>query len=189
MPNTKKQARLIRVLRWIHRKLAIFLFVFFLLMSVTGLLLGIKKQTGLLAPTQKGTSTDLSTWLSLDSLEKNAIAYLRDSVSPSLSAEIDRIDVRPDKGIVKFTFKDHYRGLQLDGTTGNLLSIETRKSDFIEQLHDGSILDRVFGFDKDQVKVSYNVVMGLSLSMLVVSGFWLWYGPKRLRRLRKNTHI
>jgi uncharacterized iron-regulated membrane protein len=185
MTNTAAQAKWIRFFRWLHRKIAIFLFVFFLVISITGLLLGIKKQSGLLAPTEKGSSPDLSQWLSLDSLQKNAVRYLRDSVSADLSPEFDRIDVRPNNGIVKFTFKNHYRGLQLDGVTGQLLSVETRSSDFIEQIHDGSILDRVFGLGKDQVKVSYTVIMGISLFMLVASGFWLWYGPKRLRRIRR----
>ena len=185
MPNTKKQARWIRAFRWIHKKLAIFLFVFFLVMSATGLLLGIKKQTKLLAPTAKGSGKDLAAWISLDSLSRIAVAYLKDSVSGNLSPELDRIDVRPHNGIVKFTFKNHYKGLQLDGQTGRVLSVETRKSDFIEQIHDGSMLDRIFGLEKDQVKVSYTLIMGLSLFMLVVSGFWLWYGPKRLRRTRK----
>jgi len=189
MPNTKKQARVIRALRWLHRKLAIFLFVFFLVMSVTGLLLGIKKQTKLLAPTARGQSADLGEWISLDSLTKNAKTFLRDSVSPDLSGEIDRIDVRPNNGIVKFTFKHHYKGLQLDGKTGGVLSLETRKSDFIEQIHDGSMFDRIFGLGKDQVKISYTMIMGLSLFMLVVSGFWLWYGPKRLRKSRKKIDL
>ncbi len=186
MKNTIQQAKWIRWLRWLHRKIAIFLFVFFLIISITGLLLGIKKQTGLLAPTQKGVSSDLSIWLSVDSLKKNAIRYLYDSVSPTLSTAIDRIDIRPDKGIIKFTFKDHFKGLQLDGTTGKLLSIETRKSDFIEKLHDGSILDKIFGTGGDQVKVSYTVIMGSSLFLLILSGLWLWYGPKRLRKARKS---
>ncbi len=186
MSNTKQQAKLIRWFRWLHRKIAIFLFIFFSLIAITGLLLGIKKQTGLLAPTQKGISADLSTWLPVDSLQKIAIKYLQDSVSVSLNSEIDRIDIRPEKGIAKFIFKDHFNGLQLDGSTGRLLSIEKRRSDFIENLHDGSILDKLLGTGGDQVKVSYTVSMGLSLLLLILSGLWLWYGPKRLRKSRKQ---
>lgn len=189
MTNTKQQARWIRRFRWLHRKIAVFLFAFFLIISITGLLLGIKKHTGLLAPTQQGTSPDLSKWLPIDSLQHIAVQTLRDSVSPDLSNAIDRIDIRPEKGIVKFIFKDHYRALQIDGTTGRLLLIEKRESDFIEKLHDGSILDKLFGTSNEQVKVGYTVVMGFSLFMLVLSGFWLWYGPKRLRKSRKGTHI
>lgn len=185
MNHTKLQAKWIRRFRWLHRKIAIFLFVFFLVISVTGILLGIKKQTGLLAATQKGVSSDLSTWLSIDSLKKNAIRYLYDSVSTTLSPAIDRIDIRPDKGTIKFTFKNHFKGLQLDGTTGKLLAIETRKSDFIEKLHDGSILDKIFGTGRDQIKVTYTVIMGSSLFLLIISGWWLWYGPKRLRKSKK----
>lgn len=188
MTSTKTQAKWIRWFRWFHRKIAIFLFVFFLLIAITGVLLGIKKQSGLLAPTQKGVSKDLATWLPLDSLQKNAINFLKDSVSAELSSAIDRIDIRPDKGIVKFRFKDHYKGLQLDGSTGQLLSVETRKSDFIEQLHDGSILDKLFGTGNDSAKLTYTITMGVCLFMLVLSGMWLWYGPKVLRRKRRENH-
>jgi len=154
-------------------------------MAATGLLLGIKKQAGLLAPTQQGVSSDLSTWLPIDSLSKIAVAVLHDSVDTQLSPALDRIDIRPQKGIVKYVFANHYWGLQLDGTTGKLLSIEKRNSDLIEHIHDGSIIDRLLG-SNENIKVSYTVLMGGSLLLLVISGFWLWYGPKRLRQLKKD---
>ena len=185
MIETKKQARWIRSYRWLHRKIAIALFIFFLFISVTGLLLGIKKQAGLLAPTQKGTSSDLATWLPVAVLQQKANQYLFDSVSKDLSIEIDRIDIRPDKGIAKFIYKNHYYGLQLDCSTGGLLSVETRSSDFIENLHDGSILDDVLGTSDEQIKVSYTIIMGLSLFLLILSGWWLWYGPKRIRKAKR----
>ena len=185
MSSTKQQAKWIRVYRWLHRKIAIATFAFFLLIAITGLLLGIKKQTGLLAPTQKGTSPDATKWLPVDSLHKLAYRYLFDSVSKELSTELDRIDIRPGKVIAKFIYKNHYHGLQLDCTSGKLLSIETRSSDFIENLHDGSLLDDIFGTSDEQIKVSYTVIMGTSLFMLILSGLWLWYGPKRIRKTKK----
>ena len=164
------------------------LFIFFLVISVTGILLGIKKQTGLLSPTQEGVSADLKSWLPVDSLHKIANRFLLDSVSKDLDTNLDRIDIRPDKGIAKFIYKDHYIGLQLDCTTGQLLSVEKRKSDFIENLHDGSMVDKLLGTGEG-FKVGYTVIMGFSLFMLILSGLWLWYGPKRIRKLKKATHI
>ncbi|MGZ5190911.1 MAG: hypothetical protein ACXWCZ_07800, partial [Flavisolibacter sp.] len=170
------------------RKIAIVLFIFFLLISVSGILLGIKKQSGLLAPTQKGASADLNSWLPIDLLHKKANRFLLDSVSEKLDTSLDRIDIRPEKGIAKFIYKNHYFGLQLDCTTGELLSIEQRKSDFIENLHDGSIVDRLLGTGEG-FKVGYTLIMGISLFMLILSGLWLWYGPKRIRKLKKSTHV
>ena len=186
MSTTKQQAKWIRLYRWIHRRLAIALFVFFLVIAVTGLLLGIKKPSGLLAPTQKGASADLSTWLPVNTLKLKAEKYLQDSISRDLSTNLDRLDIRPDKGIVKFIYKDHYWGLQLDGTTGQLLSIERRNSDFIEALHDGSIMDDLLGTSDEQIKASYMVITGLSLLLLIISGLWLWYGPRRLRKQKRT---
>jgi len=186
--EAKKQAKIIRFFRSIHRKIAICLFAFFFIISITGLLLGWKKKTGLLALTQKGVSTNPDGWLSVDSLNKLAVKYLHDSVDAKLSKELDRIDIRPSKGIVKFVFVDHYWGLQIDCTTGQLLSIEKRNSDFIEDIHDGTILDKLFGTD-EQSMLGYTTVMGISLFLLTITGFWLWYGPKRLRKMKKKDKI
>ena len=185
MSNSKKQAKLVRAFRWLHRKIAIPLLVFFFVVSVTGLLLGLKKNTGMLAPTKKGTVPGLAGWIPLDSLEKIAIRTFKDSLTADEKVELDRIDIRPDKGIAKFSFKNSYHGLQIDGTTGKILLLERRTSDLIEDIHDGSILDNWIGTDGEQVKVVYTTIMGLSLLLLVVSGFWLWYGPKKIRRSRR----
>lgn len=183
------QAKVIRIFRKVHRTTGALLFFFFLFISITGLLLGWKKNSNglILAKTEKGTSTELSEWLPLETLKSNAQKIFRDSISNELSPEIDRIDVRPDKGILKFTFVDNFYGIQLDGATGTLLKIERRRSDFIEQVHDGSILDRYLGTSGGQIKLIYTSVMGLALLVFTITGFWLWYGPKRMKRIAKNS--
>jgi len=100
----QQQANLLRVFRKVHRLTGAFLFVFFFFIAITGLLLGWKKHSGnlLLAPTQKGSSANLKDWLPMDSLHQRACQYLHDSVSAKLSLELERIDIRKDKGIVKF---------------------------------------------------------------------------------------
>lgn len=185
-----KSANLLRILRKLHRQIAIFLFVFFLIISVTGLLLGWKKNSFgiILPPISKGVSTDLKTWLPLDSLQTIAVTTLHDSISKTLSSDIERIDARPSKGIVKFVFNDDYWEIQLDGTTGNVLQINRRKSDIIENIHDGTILDVLFNTKNDQFKLSYTTIMGLALLALTGTGFWLWYGPKRIRQQKQNRN-
>ena len=183
-----KSANLIRIFRKVHRQIAIVLFAFFALIALTGLLLGWKKNTFgiILPPSSKGISSDLQTWLPFDSLQRIAVRTLHDSVSPNLSDELDRIDARPQHGMVKFVFTDDYWEVQLDGTTGEVLLVARRRSDFIENIHDGTILDVLFNTKGDPFKLSYTSIMGLSLLTLVVSGFWLWYGPKRLRKRRMH---
>ncbi len=175
-------------MRKIHRVTGISLFAFFFIVALTGLLLGWKKHSGglILPKSYKGTSTDLKDWLSIDSLHRNACKILKDSVSPTTPTEIERIDIRQDKGMVKFIFAANYIGIQLDGATGRLLHIETRRSDFIENVHDGSILDKYLHTSNGEIKLIYTTVMGLALLTFTVTGFWLWYGPKRMRRKAKN---
>ncbi|KXK39951.1 MAG: PepSY domain-containing protein [Saprospiraceae bacterium] len=184
----QKQAKVLRIFRKLHRFTGATLFIFFFVISLTGLLLGWKKHTsGIILPnTAKGTSSDLTTWLPLDSLHSLACQHLHQNVSPDLSLQLDRIDIRKDKGIVKFVFEDHFWGIQLDGVTGQLLQIERRWSDFIEKMHDGSILDFYFNTPGEVVKLVYTSVMGLALLLFTITGFWLWYGPKVMRRNASN---
>lgn len=180
----QRQAKLLRIFRKIHRITGAALFIFFFFIAITGLLLGWKKHSGgiILSKSYKGISTDLKDWLPIDSLNTLANYYLLETISPELSTDIDRIDIRKDKGMVKFIYTEHLWGLQLDGATGKLLHVERRYSDLIENIHDGSILDKYLGTSDNQVKVFYTTVMGVALLIFTITGFWLWYGPKRMRR-------
>ena len=180
----QRQARILRIFRKVHRTTGALLFIFFFIVALSGLLLGWKKNSGgvILPKSYRGTSTDLRNWLPLDSLHKNAGRYLHDSVSPSLSLDLERIDIRKDLGMVKFVFTEDFMGIQLDGATGQLLHIEKRRSDFIEKIHDGSILDYYLKTKYGQLKLGYTTVMGFALLIFTITGFWLWYGPKKMRR-------
>jgi hypothetical protein len=181
--SRQKQARILRGVRKVHRYMGASLFVIFLFISVTGLLLGWKKNSNgyLLPNTQKGLSSDAKDWLSLASLQERAV-FLLDSLNPQLDTQLDRLDIRPDKGIVKFTFDKHYQEIQLDLMTGQLLSYGKRRSDLLEQIHDGSWIDRQLG--SGFFKLLYTSVGGLALLLFTITGFWLWYGPKLMRQGR-----
>lgn len=134
-----------------------------------------------------GKSTNQKDWLPVHILHEKAVKVAREEISPDLSLDLERIDIRPDKGMVKFVFIEGYWGIQLDCTTGELLHIERRRSDFIENIHEGSFLDYLFGTNDEQIKLVYTSIMGLALLTFTITGFWLWYGPKRFRAT-SNRH-
>lgn len=164
------------------------LFLFFFIVSISGFLLGWKKNSfGLILPKSAiGTSTDLSKWKPIEQLHQIADSILVYSIDARLSKDLDRIDIRKDKGIVKFIYVNHYNEIQLDGATGKLLQINQRRSDFIEDIHDGSYLDFYFKTKGEPIKLVYTLIMGLSLFTFTFTGFWLWYGPKIIRKKRRS---
>ncbi len=185
MTLLEKIVKRTRDYRKLHRFIGSGLFVFFFTVAVTGLLLGWKKHSGgfILPATEKGSSILLSQWVSLDTLYTVAQQAIKQQL-PTASTEIDRMDVRPDKGTVKVNFKKHYYEVQLDGATGKVLAVNLRKSDIIEQLHDGSILDFAFDNKSGSIKLVYTTALGGGLLILSISGFWLWYNPKRIRKMK-----
>ena len=159
--------------------MAVPLLLFFLTIGVTGLLLGWKKQTGLLPPTKKGELAASAQWISLDSIQTIAQQYAQ---TKGESPEIDRIDVRPQKGVAKIVFVTHFTELQIDCTNGKIVSESTRNSDIIEKIHDGSILDFLVKTENDPIKLVYTSLLGIGLILLTVTGFFLWYNPIRMRK-------
>src|SRR6056297_260332 len=187
--NRSNQAKLIRVFRKAHRISGLNLVIFIVVIAVSGILLGWKKNSNgyILPPTQKGTSTEVANWLSFDSLKTIACQTMFDSVGPALPVKINKIDARPDKGVVKFVFEGHYQGIQLDGATGEVLQVATRRSDLIENIHDGSVLDKAFDTGSEIIKIIYTSIMGVSLVVFSITGLWLWYGPKKIKKQKKGA--
>jgi hypothetical protein len=185
--NRKQHAYLLRHTRRVHRITGATLFVLFFVVSVTALLLGWKKNSNgyLLPQTQQGTMVSSERLLSIDSVQLIAIGHFN-TVFENDIAVIDRIDIRPDKAVAKVLFKQRYFEVQVDLGTGAILQTATRRSDFIENVHDGSILDKLFKTDSGIFKLIYTSVMSLALLLFTVSGFWLWYGPKVMRKAKSE---
>ena len=80
--------------------------------------------------------------------------------------------------MVKVLFEKGNWEVQIDGTSGEVKSIAKRYSDWIESLHDGSIISDGFKL------VSMNV-LGIGVLILMSSGIWLWYGPKVIREMKR----
>ena len=178
--NRKKHANILRFVRKIHRWMGATLFIIFLFVSVSGLMLGWKKDAGelIMPKTQRGSTKSPEKWLPMDTLATISLKAMQE-VDPETSYVIDRMDVRMDRGIVKMLMVQKNQEVQLDCATGEVLSIGTRHSDWIEHVHDGSIIDEWLGIGF--FKLLYTTVAGLALFLFTVTGFWLWYGPKVMR--------
>ena len=166
--------------------MGIVLAVLFLVMALTGLLLGWKKHSyGILLPeSKKGISVNISDWMPMQGLHDIAIKTFQERVDSEVSIKLKSIDARPDKGMMKFVFEEGYHEIQLDATTGEVLSVDRRISDLIEEIHDGSIVDQWLNIKNGAFKVFYNTLMGISLFLFVVTGVWLWVGPKVMKRAK-----
>lgn len=179
----QQQAKTIRTIRRIHRFMGIFLFSFFFIVSISGVLLGWKKHSAeLISPKNyQGTTGNFEQWLPLEKLHFISDSIIKKEIDQNISLTLDKIEVKKDKGMIKFVYEEDYWGIQLDGATGNLLNIGKRNADVIENIHDGSIVDNLLGTN-GYFKLFYSSLMGIALFTFSASGFWLWYGPKRMRK-------
>ena len=177
--TTSGPVSLLRRFRTWHRAAGLALLLLLLVSSLTGMALAWKKNVATLQPpTQKGTSPDLRTWIPVGETAAIAGQALQRHLAAGDPYPIERIEARPDKGIWKVIFDKGYWEVQVDGQTGRVLSVARRHSDWIEQLHDGSL----FG---EAVKLVSMNTLGLGLLLMLVTGFWLYYGPRRLRAARR----
>jgi uncharacterized iron-regulated membrane protein len=189
-PRIKNQQEATRV-RWFrtwHQQIGLVLLIFFVVMALTGILLAWKKHSfGLMQPSGlKGQSKDLADWMPVADLLAIAQAEFVKQHGADAPASLERIDIRLHKGLVKFVFEDRIWGIELDGATGEILHSGRRYSDLIEKIHDGSVLALLLPDGDDYAKRMYSTLTGLGLLGLTLSGFWLWYGPKRIRERKRK---
>ncbi len=162
-----------------HRWIGISVGILVVISSLSGILLALKKDIDVLQPpTQKSNTTVKNSWLTVEEMGQRATEALQARTGLQ-DVSIDRMDVRPGRGIVKVNFEQAYWEVQVDGHTGDILSIAQRHADWIEQIHDGSIVSDAF-------KLVSMHTLGLGLLVLTASGFWLWFGPRKIRRLKKE---
>lgn len=91
--------------------------------------------------------------------------------------DIDRIDLRVGKGVAKLRAKSGWE-VQIDTKTGETLNVAYRRSDIIEQIHDGS-------FFSNAVKLYVFLPVGILLIVMWGTGLYLFALP--LVRKKKKT--
>ena len=95
-------------------------------------------------------------------------------------ADVDRLDVRPGKGMVKVRAENRWE-IQIDANTGAVLQVAYRRSDLIESIHDGS-------FFSEHAKLWVFLPSALVLIGLWITGMVLFFRPY-LAKARKRRSL
>lgn len=164
--------------RWtrkLHRWGTALVLLPFLIILVTGLLLLWKKDVAWIQPeSQRGVSQVPA--LSLAHLLE--AAQTAPEADITTWADIERIDVRPEKGIAKVRSQSGWE-VQVDIATGEVLQVAFRRSDIIEALHDGS-------WFHEHVRLWLFFPVGMIVLVMYVTGLYLFYIPYKTRWKRRQ---
>lgn len=161
--------------RKIHKWGAIIIALPFLIVLISGLFLQVKKEFNWIQPSsQEGISTDLE--ITFDDII--AISSTVEKAGIKNWADIDRLDVRPDKGMVKVRGFNNWE-IQIDTKTGEVLQVEFRRSGIIEALHDGS-------WFHDSVKLWIFLPSAVIVTVLWITGIYMFFIPYLSKRKNKK---
>ena len=169
-----------RLTRLTHRWGAILILIPTAIIIGSGLVLQLKKNFGWIQPpTQRGSSEDLS--LSFEQMLE-AVRHVPEAQVESWD-DIDRLDVRPRKGMLKVRCKNRWE-VQLDTKTGDVLQVAYRRSDLIESVHDGS-------FFHASTKIWLFLPSGLVLFLLWITGIHMFFQPyyAKWKKRHKKKHV
>ena len=163
--------KLNKQLRKIHYWISPFIFIPILIILSTGILLQLKKQSDWIQPPiQQGVSNIPS--IEFEEMLEAAKSELEAEINSW--EDIDRIDVRPDKGISKIRSNNQWE-IQIDNQTKEILSVEYRRSDLIATIHDGS-------FFSDYVKFGWFLPAAILLIFMSISGIYMFLLPLFMKR-------
>jgi uncharacterized iron-regulated membrane protein len=163
----------------IHKWTGIVLATILLVTAVTGFLLLIKKKVSWIQPpTCQGTPGSVEDLVSMQRVL--AAVFAQDHLDFQGLEDIDRVDFRPEQRVHKVRSVHHYSEMQVCATTGEVLSVATRRSDLFEAIHDGSFWA---GWWHDWIMPPASG----ALAVMIASGLWLWIEPKLWRRKRHRA--
>ena len=163
-----------RVNRWIHHWATLIVAIPVMIMITTGVLLLLKKDIEWIQPGSARGTGDVPI-ISFDEV----LTAVQTVPEAQISGwgDINRLDVRPSKGMLKVRAENRWE-IQLDATTAEVLKVAYRRSDLIESIHDGS-------FFHDNAKLWIFLPASIVLAVMWVTGLYLFALP-HLARARKR---
>ncbi|HAU21760.1 MAG TPA: hypothetical protein DCS24_04045 [Erythrobacter sp.] len=167
-----------RLFRQIHYWLSIAVLVPAGIMFTAGIFLMLKKEVDWIQPpTSVGEVSEQIPAATFDQMLVASRSHPEAGISQW--SDIDRIDLRVDKGIAKFRSKTGWE-VQVDTKTAEVLSVAYRRSDLIESIHDGS-------FFSDSVKLYIFLPTGILLIIMWGTGIYLFLLPRMGGRKKKRS--
>lgn len=168
-----------RLFRQIHYWISLPLLVTVFVIAASGSMLALKKDfAALQPPTQTGSAPG-----NLERPISDLIAAA--SSVPGQGSigwqDVERIDVRPGDGVAKVILHSRTE-VQVDIATGKVLQVGYRTSDFIETIHDFSILGGWW-------KYALSFGSGIALLAMAATGAYLFLLPLIVKRRRRRTNI
>ena len=162
--------------RTTHKWASIIIALPLLLVIVTGILLLVRKEFAVLQPpSQKGVA-------SIPSIKFEQVLTAAKSVKEAeINSwdDIDRLDVRPSKGIIKIRAKNSWE-IQIDAQNAQVLQIAYRRSEWIESLHDAT-------YFQDTANLWLMLPVGITLLLLWLTGLYLFILPYYKKWRRRKT--
>ncbi|HEY0144260.1 MAG TPA: PepSY-associated TM helix domain-containing protein [Thermoanaerobaculia bacterium] len=152
--------------RKVHYWLSIVVALPLVVTAATGLLLQFKKQLPWVQPKEQRGAAGAPTVTFEQVL---AAAQSAPEAGVKTWEDISRIDVRPDRGLLKVTTGTKWE-IQIDTTSGQVLQVAYRRSDMLEAMHDGS-------FFSNAAKYGLFIPSGICLLVLWASGLYLFALP------------
>ena len=165
--------KLSKLSRLLHRWGSIIALLPITIIIVSGIVLQLKKVSPYIQPpTQRGAGTEPAIGF------ERILEVARTVPEAEIESweDVDRLDVRPGKGVVKVRCKNRYE-VQIDTETAEILQVAIRRSDLIESIHDGTYFN-------DHFKLWVFLPAGIVLATLVITGLHLFLLPYLARRKR-----
>jgi uncharacterized iron-regulated membrane protein len=140
----------------------------------TGILLQLKKDVSWIQPKEIRTE---ARHVAITPDQILAAAMAAPALQVASWDDIARVDIRPDRGLVKISAANSWE-LQLHAVTGAPLQVAYRRSDLLETIHDGS-------WFHDTAKLWLFFPSGIVLFGLWLTGMYLFVLPYWVRAKRR----
>lgn len=169
-----------KLFRKIHHWGSFLIAVPLLIMIGTGILLMVKKEVEWIQPpSQKGVERSIVPMASMQDLFDAARTV--ESAGFTSWDQLERADLKPGKGIIKFVSASNWE-VQIDTHTAQVLKVAQRRSDIIESIHDGSYFAK-------WMKLGLFLPAGIVLFILWLTGVYLFVLTeyKKAKKRRKKA--